>query len=714
MCVGTSIKLMPTLLLVSLLLFPMRAQDRGTSEFDSPILEIPVVTKTNQRPITSMDLVTIRDVTGLQISPDGKSVAYVVSQAVYETNSYRTALFVVGTVPGSVPVNLGSAGSPQWTSVGEYHRVSPQWSPDGRHITYIIKLGDRQQIWRWPPEGGDPEQLTHNTDDVDSYEWQPDGRRIIFSTVAPVSAEEINRVSEQGILYDSYTGEGPTGSIRAWENRPIARAAIAMKPRKIQTWVYDLAARAQRKATTEEEATYNKTHLAPSVFQPGDKLLNYIVSASNDGKFVAVASLLMDPEKSSRHTYAVFVRSSGGGESVELVPPSELSIDSLRWSSDDKEIYFARSTENGGTALYAVPARGGVMREVTKSNDVLTRFSFDKGMSRVACLRENATTPPEVAVFDLKDGVPRTLAVVNPEFQNIFLSPVTKLEWTNKYGDKSFGYLVKPFNYEPGKRYPLIVTTYRAGGFLRGAVGDEYPIQVLAANGFAVLAFDAPRDPVPKPGDFRTLMLRWYSPLASLEAATKMLDEMGIIDRRRKGLTGLSYGSEITCFTITHSDLFQAAAASSASARDPILYYLANNYIRRILKQWGLGGLPDAAAAARWQELSPAINAARVKAPLLIQAADSEYLYGLQFYTALREHHKPVEFIIYADEGHIKNQPKHKYEVYQRNLDWFNFWLQGKEDPDPAKAEQYVRWRDFRKLQLKSQAQLSPKQMKMN
>jgi dipeptidyl aminopeptidase/acylaminoacyl peptidase len=696
-------QLTPPLLLFGLSLFLAQAQDGGASaDFNSPLLKIPVVTKTTPRPITSMDLLTIRDVTGLQISPDGKYVAYVVSQAVYETNSYRTALFVVGADPGSVPVNLGSAGSPHWTSVGEYDRISPQWSPDSRHIIYIVKVGGQQQIWRWAREGGEPEQLTHNADDVQSYEWRPDGRRIIFTTVAPVSSEEIERVSEQGILYDSYAGEGPQGSIRAWENRPIARAAIAMKPRKKQTWVYDIATRTERKAVAEEEAAYNKTHIPPKVFQPGDKLLPYIVSPSSDGKFIAYASLLMDPEKSSHHAYAVFVRASGGGEPVELAPPSELSIDSLRWGSDDKEVYFTRSAENGGAALYAAPARGGVVREVTKSNDALTRFSFDKGMSRVACLRENSTTPPEVAVFDLKEGALRTLAVVNPEFQNIALSPAARLEWTNKYGDKAFGYLVKPLNYEPGKRYPLIATTYRAGGFLRGAVGDEYPIQVFAANGFAVLAFDAPSDRVPKTGDFRTLMLRWYSPMASLETATKTLDEMGIIDPNRKGLTGLSYGSEITCFTISHSDLFQAAATSSAGARDPIVYYLANNYVHQIFNQWGLDGLPEGKASARWRELSPALNAARVKTPLLVHAADSEYLHGLQFYTALREYDKPVEMILYANEGHIKNQPKHRYEIYQQNLDWFNFWLQAREDPAAEKREQYMRWRLMRELPRKS------------
>ena len=106
--------------------------------------------------------------------------------------------------------------------------------------------------------------------------------------------------------------------------------------------------------------------------------------------------------------------------------------------------------------------------------------------------------------------------------------------------------------------------------------------------------------------------------------------------------------------------------------------------------------MPEGKAAERWQELSLALNAERVNAPLLIQSADSEYLQSLQTLGALKEYGKPVELFIYVDECHVKNQPKHKYEVYRRNVDWFNFWLQSKEDTDSAKREQYARWRAMR------------------
>jgi dipeptidyl aminopeptidase/acylaminoacyl peptidase len=118
---------------------------------------------------------------------------------------------------------------------------------------------------------------------------------------------------------------------------------------------------------------------------------------------------------------------------------------------------------------------------------------------------------------------------------------------------------------------------------------------------------------------------------------------------------------------------------------------------------WGLGRRWDATNAERWRELSPALNAQRIKAPLLINVADSEVLPTLMLWNSLKELNKPVEMFVYAGEGHMKHQPRHRYEIYERNLDWFSFWLQGKENPDPVKRQQYERWRAMRDAAKKEQ-----------
>jgi dipeptidyl aminopeptidase/acylaminoacyl peptidase len=154
-------------------------------------------------------------------------------------------------------------------------------------------------------------------------------------------------------------------------------------------------------------------------------------------------------------------------------------------------------------------------------------------------------------------------------------------------------------------------------------------------------------------------------------------------------------------YGITHTSLFHAAAASG-NAWDPILFYLTTDQIRALCSSQTSLGAPSGDSGPRWQKISSALNVDRIHAPLLINASDAEYTYSMQLANGLRDLKKPFEMFIYTDERHVKNQPKHRYSIYERNVDWFNFWLRDKEDPDPAKADQYKRWREMRKLQEKN------------
>ena len=141
---------------------------------------------------------------------------------------------------------------------------------------------------------------------------------------------------------------------------------------------------------------------------------------------------------------------------------------------------------------------------------------------------------------------------------------------------------------------------------------------------------------------------------------------------------------------------------SSSGSYDPYVYDLGDTGWHKLMASWGLGR-PHGPVASRWREISASLNADRINAPVLIQISDSEVLTSLMLRNTLKELNKPVEMFVYADELHIKNQPKHRYEIYQRNLDWFMFWLQGKENTAPGKLQQYERWRALRDVMNKSQ-----------
>lgn len=634
------------------------------------------------RPITSMDLLTMRDLKGMQISPDGTRVAFVLVQAVYETNSYRSAVFMIDTAPGSLPINLGTAGPPRFDQIGQLSNYAIAWSPDGNYLTCLMKQNGSWQIWRWTRDGKKLEQLTHSPADIQEFEWSPDGKKIIFTTYEPLDSEAAKRTLESGILFD--------GSIRAWGVDTFPRLALEAKPKKKQSWVYEVETGKERIATSEEDIRLNRPNLTG--IGPGRLVLRSKLSSDGTSQLFVVAD---------KDGHAILLKSLATNTVTPVRPATLGYVKDVWWSKDGSEIYF----EQIGlpkTALFAIPLKGGPIREISKSADLLFSYSFDRNQSVAACIRTNPTLPPEIAILDLNTGVPRTLIDLNPEFQNIALSPAIRLELKNKYGIATYAYLVKPLNFVPGRRYPLIVTTYASGGFLRGAAGDEYPIQVFAANGFAVLDFNEPPRVIVEDGNFARTKMIWDSPMDSLVSAMKQLDDMGIIQQDKRGLSGLSFGAEITAYTISHSNLFQAAATSSAGSRDPFVYDLGETTWHKRMASWGLGR-PEGETAPRWRELSAALNANRINAPLLTQISDSEVLPSLMLYNTLKELKKPVEMIVFADELHVKNQPKHRYEIYQRNLEWFMFWLQGIENPDPDKRTQYERWRAMRDVTSKSQ-----------
>jgi hypothetical protein len=120
-----------------------------------------------------------------------------------------------------------------------------------------------------------------------------------------------------------------------------------------------------------------------------------------------------------------------------------------------------------------------------------------------------------------------------------------------------------------------------------------------------------------------------------------------------------------------------------------------------------VGGWPEGKSKANWRQVAPELNADRIDVPVLNNDPDSEFLADLALYTSLRELGKPVELFIYPNELHHINQPKHRYQIYERNLDWFRFWLKSEESSDPAKSEQYQRWRQLRNLQQQAVARES-------
>jgi len=684
-------------LLASLWPTGLDAQQETEVAFDPTPVTLPQSDAGSPRLITGKDLLLLREMHGSSISPDGQWVAFVIGQANYEKNGYRSGLFLVRTSSVGAPESLGTAGMPHWTSLNEWESEQPLWSHDSRFVLYRTRMKPEEtwQVWRWDSKTRRRKRLTHVPGDIAKYRFDSSGRKIVIAVDLPINAATENRRLEQGILYSD--------QMTPWEGMSVIVKRISAAARKREIWVHELNTGIERRATEVEKRSFEPdVREFQEVFDRAskggsEKCRIERVTVAPDNKNAALMCSYDEAEPTGIMRWKFILMSRDGQRRMELAPES-IRVTDYWWSSDGASLYFVSSQWDGRPGkLKMVDVESLRIRDLFHSNEVLQGFSMDAAGRWIACTRETNVTPPELVVIDPRTGANRKLAELNPEFRHIKLGSVERLSGVNRYGEEWFGHLVKPPDYVEGRRYPLIVTLYRSGDyFLVGATGNENPIQVYAASGFVVLSFSIGRNRLRKNGDFDDYLLNWTSPAASLEMAVGLLADAGIADPKKVGLAGLSRGADILEFTISHSQAFQAAIESGPGARDPYFFYMAGGVWHGLFAKWGLGGWPEGESKKRWEQLAAALNADRIETPLLINSADSEVLASMALYTSLEQLQKPVELRIYANELHVKNQPKHRYEIYECNVDWFRFWLEGTEDASPEKREQYSRWERLR------------------
>ena len=678
------------------------------------------------RAITSTDLLELRDIGSnnrgrFSISPDGGAIAYQIQHADMLTRDYRLSWFVAPTATPGEPVFVGDGGDVRLYRAadgrlsGSRMVIEPRWSPDSQWIAYPVKKDGAVQLWRSHRGGGHQEQLTRNAADVRSFVWSSDGASIFFQVGRDrvVRARTDQSEGDRGFLFDQrfwpYFATEPQ-----WfecQKHPWGIPKPKSQVCEPTLWVYDFAAGVERQARPEEVQEYGQL---TSADRPQRVSEERVISAI---RWDETKSRVLWLENERPGLYAGYrppltVYASASAETRCPADECHGLIETIGWSRDKATAYFLRREGSAFSrrAIYGWTVGDTDVRRVLATDDLLSGCQISD--DHVICLHESARTPRKIVSISLEDGTKDDLVDPNPQFHDIRLGEVEKLEWQDAFGNDVFGHLVYPLNYEAGRRYPLVIVQYRSRGFLRGGVGDEYPIHVLAANGFAVLSFDRPNDwsVVAKAKGFSEFEAKEWADfyerrraLTALEIILDDLDQRGIIDPGSVGITGLSDGAETVNFALIHSDRFAAAAASD-SFWSPVVYHMVGSWFRQHLQN--MLGAPEGAGLSNWRQISVGMNADKVNTPLLIQVADHELLTSTHNFYALRDAGKPVEMYVFPDEYHIKWQPQHRLSIYRRNVQWMKFWLQSMEDPDPVDPEQYLRWRKLREQHQANQQAL--------
>jgi dipeptidyl aminopeptidase/acylaminoacyl peptidase len=310
--------------------------------------------------------------------------------------------------------------------------------------------------------------------------------------------------------------------------------------------------------------------------------------------------------------------------------------------------------------------------------------------------------PPDLFLFDLKSKHVTLLTDLNPEFRDVQLGQIERFEWRNRYGSRSAGLLIKPVGFQPEKRYPMVfLAAYTTDDFISDApyAATAYAPQSLANAGFVVVLAHYPADNKVPQGEFPGEMSFAYNWMSMVESAVDLLAARNIVDSGSVGIGGFSRTSWLTDFVLTHStQKFVAASSADSGIYNYWTYFGGNSREDMKSDETQLGGPPYGGTLANWLKYAPPFNADRVRAAVLMEytgAAD----HGFEWFVALNRMNKAVELYRYPKGGHPLDTPFERVASLQRNVDWFRFWLKGEEDADPAKAQQYSRWRELRKQQ---------------
>lgn len=656
--------------------------------------EVPA--SVHKRAVTADDILSLRDMGATEsddpgsqliaLSPDGRDVALQLRQADPRTNTYCLVMLIVDVTTGDARVvDRGGELIRRVQSIhgltdypsGFVEPVVPQWSPDGQWIAWLRQDGNQVQVWRARADGGGAAAVTHQTVRPEAFAWTKDGTGIVVASRPGIRADEaaIDDEGRQGFVFDDrfvpFAGRRPFPRIGA----PLTYSII------------DVASAAERPASAEDLAL-----MSPDAGHPPGALL----AEQQSGMWVWTAA------QSPDHINAPTMIKVGTGE-TERVICSDARCDKVRallWGRGGDKVIWLNQTgdELSRLALYRASLPDGHIQKVLETGDAL--IGCIPAIAGLVCGHETSDRPRHLVGVDMTTGNMRVIFDPNPQFGELRLGTVQRLRWQNSLGIKTFGDLVLPPDHKAGERHPLIVVGYTSRGFLRGGTGDEYPAQLFAAQGFAVLNIQNAVSPGylagPKTWDeaSRLDLENWTyrkSDLSSIEAGVAKAIATGMVDGSRVGMTGLSDGASGTQFDLINSHLFKAAVVSTCCDESFVINVLDGDGPLRWYRGMGYPSLTQQSAGF-WQPMSLRQNAARMTTPLLMQLPDWEYLGALESYRALKEQGQPVELIVYPDEFHFKWQPAHREAIYLRNVDWFDFWLNGKVDPDPAKAAQYARW----------------------
>jgi dipeptidyl aminopeptidase/acylaminoacyl peptidase len=651
--------------------------------------------------LSTADLYALRGLGDVQVSPDGRRVAYSVTVSQSPGRPHSEAW--IRDLQTNTQSRLGTDAT---------GASSPRWSPDGKSIAFLGRVGDSSGVAIADADGTDSRFIAgvRGTNHVlpsvgERIAWSPDGKQIAFVSSTP--GPEVDANGDPMIITRySYKPTASEGLTRFNDNR------------RLHIFVANVATRSVRQLTSGDYYEHS-IQWSPSgteimfVSNHGadpDRVFNYDVFAVNtmsgaqrqitrtaspeyqpvwspDGRRIAYLGTkraLTSSETTMEDTH-VWVMDADGSHRRELGAAIDNRQRAPRWSHDGTSL-FAVVQERGDTKLFSIPLDGSAPHTVlgddgqvggwslTPAGGVVYAFASS---SEPATLRERRSDGATHDIVKLNSGLLATRRIASVE----------SFWFESHDGKRVEAYLTLPLDRVNGVRYPLIVAIHGGPHGAQGATFNS-KAQIYAAHGMATLMVNYRgstgygqrfADAIFKDQDGQEA----EDVLAGVDAA---LAHYSWLDPTRMGVEGTSYGGQLADWLVTRTDRF-AAAIPTAGISNLISFNYMSYYHDYLPVEFGAYPHEGALMDTLWKR-SALRYVSRVKTPVMLVHGENDNDVPIaeaeQFYIALKDVGVPTMMVRYPREGHGVRETKHVADFIDRSMAWYDRWFSHSVRPTAA------------------------------
>jgi dipeptidyl aminopeptidase/acylaminoacyl peptidase len=644
-----------------------------------------------KRAITFDDFISLPIVSDPQLSPDGKWVAYTVTTPSLKDNRGIARIWLAEVTTGKTRQLTQGPGSDR----------SPRWSPDGQALAFISSRQGGPQIWviATAVGGGEARKVTSIDDGVGEIYWKPNSQGLL-------AVVDLKWPADQEI--DRRNGEFPTDARlwtellwRHWDDfraghrqhvfgvdlatgkatdlTPVDHdvptiatsgdgdVAVAPDGREIAVAMHgdDVVATNTNVDIFTMEPDGGGMHNATSASLGADNTPRY----SPDGKWLSYLSMERPGFEADRQHVMLMPR--GGGAPVEATAGWTLSVGSYTWCPDAKCVY-AVVEERGRENIYRIDVAGFRRTAVVAVGGMNTSPTVSADGKTLIYVHQSNTQPPELwlgskALTHHTDGA----------IASLDLRPLEEFGFVGARGDSVFGWTLKPPDFDPAKKYPVIDLFH--GGPQTAWLdywGARWNYQMFASRGYVVVAVNRHGSTGFGQAFTDAVSQHWGDwPYEDLMKGLDVVTRLPYVDSTRMCAAGASYGGYMIYWVAGHTNRFKCLIAHDGVFNT---VSMGGSTEEQWFTDWDLGGTL-VAARDQWEKFSPLNFVKDWKTPILIVHSQLDYRVdlseGYQAFTAARRMGVPAKFLYFPDEGHWILKPRNRRIWWGVMLDWMDQYL---------------------------------------